>query len=66
MAGAQSVQFARGLRATEFFFFFFVLDIVHKQVSLVYHVPSSESFQAYLNLKKYVVVANETTAQTIC
>jgi ribosomal protein S17E len=24
------------------------MDIVHKQVSLVHHVPSSESFQAYL------------------
>jgi hypothetical protein len=25
------------------------MDIVHKHSSLVHHVPSSESFQAYLN-----------------
>jgi hypothetical protein len=27
------------------------VDIVHKQVSLVHHVPSSESFQAYLDVE---------------
>jgi hypothetical protein len=26
------------------------MDIVHKQVSLVHHVPSAESFQAYMKI----------------
>jgi hypothetical protein len=30
------------------------MDIVHKQVSLVHHVPSSESFQAFISTYSYL------------